>query len=227
MFKFKFDFDLDTDALIDGVKNNVNAALGKTAADLKDEVQRVAAQKLDKGLTHWMNGLTLDRVADGVYVISLQGKLANWMEDGFTGKELKDAILSGNRAQYNKAQGKDYVDVPLKLSADDLAKVNSNSATVSMSKLMDADAVMKQIEVSDYAKKGTRKENRVVQRIRDVIRERKATSAKGVTTGIMTIRRVSPKSKPWKDFPGAKVFDSNTLDLFLDRALELNLKRLL
>lgn len=219
MFKFKFDLQLTEQELTSAIKPRLQTAVAKTSAKLKANAQKMAQSSLKKGLSKWLEGLSLDRVSDDVYVLSVNGKLANMIEEGFTGDELKSLILNGRRAAHNKAQGKNYVDVPFALSSDDISKQFS----VSMTELQSAPAALKTMEVSDYKANAISEKNVVVQRIKDVIRTRTAEGAEGIKTSVVTIKRVTHKSKlsGWK---GVKILNSSQLLQNLSKDFEDSLK---
>ena len=225
MLKFEFELDLNEDELIDGIRSNFNSAVSKTVGMVQNQARFLASQRLKSGLRHWEKGFSVDRIADGTWMITMTGKLANMMEDGIKVGEIKDMILNGNRAKYNKSQGKDYVDVPIALDADAITGAIGKT-NVTIQQFKDADAVVKNIKVSDWAKGGVKNEKRITQRVQDVIKSRKPKDADGASQ-YMVIRRVSAKSKGWptSPFKGAKVFEA--LDSYLERAFEESLNSLL
>jgi hypothetical protein len=221
----KFEFDLDEKEIADGIRANFDKAVAQTMSMVQSRARQLASQKLRSGMRHWEKGFSVDKVSDGTWMISMTGKLANMMEDGFKTGEIKDMILSGNRAKYNRSQGKNYVDVPLPLNADQVTG-QIGKTTVTVQQFKDADAVMQAIKVSDWARGGVKKEKRIVQRVEDVIRSRKPKDADS-SAQFMIIRRVSEKSKGWptSPFAGAKVLEA--LDIYLEQAFEESLNSLI
>ena len=225
MLKIEFELDLSEDELIDGIRANFHSAVNRTVGLVQNHARFLASKKLKAGLKHWEKGFAVDKITEGTWMISMTGRLANMMEDGIKVGELKDLILNGNRARINKAQGKDYVDVPIPLNADAVTGVLGKTS-VSVQHFKDADAVMKNIKVSDWAKGGIKNEKRITQRVQDVIKSRKPNE-NAADSQYMVIRRVSAKSKGWptSPFAGAKVFEA--LDSYLEKAFEESLNSLL
>lgn len=225
MIKFEFDLDLDDKELADGLKSNFDKVVAQTVAKVSARGHQLASQRLKHGLQFWEKGFAVDKVTEGTWLISMTGKLANMMEEGFGRGEIKDMILKGNRAKFNKSQGKNYVDVPIGLDADAMTG-QIGKTKVSVQQFKDADAVVKNIQVSDWAKGGVKKEQRITQRVQDVIKSRKPKDS-AQASSFMIIRRVSENSKGWptSPFEGAKVFDA--LDLYLEQAFEESLDSLI
>jgi hypothetical protein len=225
MIKLEVELDFTEDEILDGIRNNFNAAVSNTVKLAEARAHQLASQKLRSGLKFWEKGFAIDKITDGTWVITMTGKLANMMEEGFGRGEIKDMILNGNRARYNKGQGKDYVDVPIHLDADSMTgQIGKTKVTVQ--KFKDADEVIKSVTLSDWAKGGVKKEKRITQRVEDVIKSRKVKDSE-TASQYMVIRRVSEKSQGWpvSPFRGAKVFEA--LDLYLERAFEESLNQLL
>jgi hypothetical protein len=225
MFKFEFDLDLDEKELTDGIRENFNSAVAKTVQKVQSQAHLLASQRLKSGLRFWEKGFAIDKIEDGTWMITMTGKLANMMEEGFDKGDIKKMILQGNRAKYNKTEGKRYVDVPLPLNADDMTG-NIGKTKVNVQQFKDADAVIQSVKISDWAKGGVKKERRIVQRVEDVIKSRKPKDSESKSQYMM-IRRVSENSKGWpvSPFKGANVFEA--LDLYLERAFEESLNSLL
>jgi hypothetical protein len=225
MLKFEFELDLDDKELADGLKANFDKAVAQTVAKVSARGHQLASQRLKSGLRHWEKGFSVDKITEGTWMITMTGKLANMMESGFGKGEIKDLILNGNRAKYNKSQGKKYVDVPINLDADSMTG-QIGKTKVSIQQFKDADAVMKQIQVSDWAKGGVKKEKRITQRVQDVIKSRKPKDSEQASQ-FMVIRRVSENSKGWpvSPFKGANIFEA--LDLYLEQAFEESLNSLI
>ncbi len=225
MIKFEFDLDLDDKELADGLKSNFDKVVAQTVAKVSARGHQLASQRLKHGLQFWEKGFAVDKVTEGTWLISMTGKLANMMEEGFGRGEIKDMILKGNRAKFNKSQGKNYVDVPIGLDADAMTG-QIGKTKVSVQQFKDADSVIKNVQVSDWAKGGVKKEQRITQRVQDVIKSRKPKDS-AQASSFMIIRRVSENSKGWptSPFEGAKVFDA--LDLYLEQAFEESLDSLI
>lgn len=224
MFKFKFDTsDFDVSELVDGLQSRFKSATSAMMADIKQEGQRYAAQKLKKGLGHWNKGFKMHKVTDDFYVISIEGQMASWMEDGMKAGEVSKAIMGGNRADSNKAEGKDYVDVPIAKDADSAGNISlkKGGPTINVKAFANADQLMKSINTSDW-KKGGMKQKQVIQsRVKDII---KNVEPKTGAASYMTIRRVTAKSVwPKSPYSGAKVLEH--LDQFIDSNFDKILAR--
>lgn len=223
MLKLEFDLSDIASELHEGLKAGLNASIAATADKVKTRGLQIANQKLKSGLKFWSKGFAVDKVGDGMWVISMSGKLANMMEDGFNTGDIKKMLLEGNRARHNSAHGKKYVDVPFAQDADALTG-NIGKTQVSVQQFKNADEMVKAITTSNWSKGGVQTEKRIVQRVKDVIKSRETQTS---SPQYLTIRRVSEKSKGWptNPFKGAKVFEQ--LDHYLEQAFEESLDSLL
>lgn len=210
--KLKLDLDLNVNELVDGLKAEVRAVTAKVMAAAKDKAHELASQRLGpSGLQHWEKGFAAHKVNDDLYIISMEGKLASWMEDGIKTGEISQAIMSGNRATHNSAEGKKYVDVPFMKDADQAGNIRGTGLNVRA--FADADSLMKNVKFSDYKNKSVTEQKRVVSRVRDIIKSTSPEPAKDVQ--YLTIRRVTENSTwPETPFEGAGVFED--LELFID-----------
>jgi len=223
MIKFEFDLDLTAEEISEGLKSNLNAAVASTASQMQTKAHEIVEKRLKSGRDLWKKGFQLNKVDDGFWVLSVEGKLANMMEDGFGAGEIKRMLLGGNRAKVNAETGKRYVDVPLAQDADAVTG-NIGKTNIQVSQFKNADEMLKEVKMSDWKKGGIKKEQRIVKRIEDIIQTRKKNSS---STKFITIRRVSESSKGWPLTPygGAKVLDE--LDFYLEKAFEDSLNKLL
>lgn len=223
MIKFEFDLELTAEELSEGIQANLNAAVASTARSMETKAHEIVERRLKSGKSLWKKGFQLNKVDDGFWVLSVEGKLANMMEDGFGTGEIKRMLLSGNRAKVNAESGKKYVDVPIAQDADSMTG-NIGRTNIQVSQFKNADEMLKEITTSDWKKGGVKKEQRIVKRIEDIIQTRKKNSS---STKFITIRRVSESSQGWPLTPygGAKVLDE--LDMYLEKAFEESLSKLL
>lgn len=211
--------DIDERELADAFRARVDTALSATIAEAKQKGEDLAAQRLKKGLKHWKRGFKVHKVDKSFYILSVEGKLADWMEDGIQTGEISKSIMSGNRIKHNKKEGKNYVDVPIAKDADSLGNIGSSG--INIKHFADADALMKHIKFSDYKRKGIKTEKRVVKRVEDIIQ---STNPKTKTTQYMTIRRVTEDTIwPKTPFAGARVLDD--LGLFIEQNFDKMLER--
>ena len=222
MLKLKADLsDLNLDDFVEGVKSRFKSAVAVTVAQAKEDADKLASSKLKGGLEKWRNGFKVHRISDDMYLISIEGQLANWMEDGIQVGEISKAIMHGNRAESNKAEGKNYVDVPITKDADAAGNISlgKSGTKLNVKAFASADALTKYMSSSDWKNGGIKKEKIVQQRIKDVL---KVTKTEGKSPSYMTIRRVTPSSVwPSSPFSGAKVLDD------LDRLINDNFEQIL
>lgn len=213
--KVKFELDLDADELSQTIKSDLNKATALTMGAATQEARRLAGSRLEKGLDHWNRGFKSHRISDDLYVITMEGKLASWMEDGIKAGEVSQSIMSGNRARKNQAEKKNYVDVPFFKDADQAGNVKGTNLNIRA--FADADSMMRSVKFSDHKKKTVREEKRVISRIEDVIKS--VDPSKKANTQYLTIRRVTDGSQwPKTPFEGAKVFED--IDSFIDRKFD-------
>lgn len=226
MIKFKFNTsDFNTADIVDGFRSRFKTAVATLMADVGTEADKLASAKLRSGLKRWREGFKINKVTDDFYIISVSGKLANWMEEGIQTGEISKSIMEGNRAEHNRSEGKNYVDVPIARDADAAGNVTlgKKGPTVNVRAFRSADDMMKSITVSDWKRGGVRKEQRVVNRVKDIIKSTKPDTGE---TSYLTIRRVTEKSKwPKTPFQGAKVLES--LDSYIESNFEKILERVL
>lgn len=204
--KLRFD-GLSFDDVLDGLKSRFKAGVSALMEDAQNEAQSLASQRLKAGFRKWSQGFKFHKVSDEFYVISIEGRIATWMEDGIEAGEISRAIMSGNRAESNKGEGKNYVDVPIAKDADALGNMTlgKKGPKVNVAAFANADQLMKNINSSDWKKGGVKKQQVLASRVKDII---KNVEPKTGTTSYLTIRRVTPDSQwPRSPFKGAHVLD--------------------
>lgn len=219
MIKVDFELNLTAEELTQALDKRLKSVTADTSRKLARSARNEASNTLKSGSKFWKDGFSVDKVSDGVWILSLSGKMATMMEDGFGVGEIKRLLLGGNRAKYNKMQGKNYVDVPIKMSGAEVKK-----AGVKLQEFRDADSIIKHFSVSDYKNGGIKKESKITQRVKDIIKMRDSEESK---SSFVTIKRVSENSKGWpsKPYKGAKVFES--LDSHIEKAFEESLAKLI
>lgn len=225
MLKIKVDTsDLEFDDVLDGIKDRFKAAVASTVAQADTEAHRIANAKLKSASAkeHWNRGFKVDKISDDFYVVSVEGELSNWMEQGIDVGEVSRSILSGNRAEANRGEGKNYVDVPIAKDADQAGNIRGTKINVQAFK--SADDVMKFINTSDWKRGGIQKKQVIANRVQDII---KNTSPKSGKTSYMTIRRLSENSDPWPSTPYAGANVLQDLDAWLDQNFGSILERYL
>ena len=205
--KLKFD-DVKFDDVVDGLRERFKAAVNATMEDAQNEAQAMASQRLKVGLRKWTEGFRFHKVSDEFYVVSIEGKLAMWMDDGIQPGEVSKAIMAGNRAEANQGEGKNYVDVPIAKDADEMGNISlgkRGGPKVNVRAFASADEMMKHINVSDWKKGGIKKKQVIASRVKDIVKNVEKETGKA---SYLTIRRVTPSSQwPKSPFRGAKVLD--------------------
>jgi len=226
MFKFKFDTsDFDASEIVDGFRSRFKSAVAALVSDVNSEADKVASLKLKVGLKKWKEGFKINKVTDDFYIISVTGQLANWMEQGMQAGEVSKAIMQGNRAEHNKSEGKNYVDVPIARDADAAGNMTlgKKGPKVNVSAFKNADDLIKNVTFSDWKRGGVRQEKRIISRVQDII---KSTKPETGETNYLTIRRVTDKSQwPKTPFQGAKVLES--LDTYIENNFDKILERMM
>ena len=225
MLKIKVDISsLEFDDVLDGIKDRFTAAVASTVEQADTEAHRIANSKLKSASAkeHWNRGFKVDKVADDFYVVSVEGQLSNWMEQGIDVGEVSKAILGGNRAEANRGEGKDYVDVPIAKDADSVGNIGGTKVNVKAFK--SADDIMKFVNTSDWKRGGIQRKQVIANRVEDII---KNTSPKSGKTSYMTIRRLSDNSAPWPATPFAGANVLQDLDSWIDQNFGSILERFL
>lgn len=207
--KIKFQFDnVSFDDLVDGLQSKFKAAVSETMEGVQTQAQDLAAARLKTGLNKWKQGFRFHKVSDEFYIVSVEGQMAMWMEDGIEPGEVSRAIMSGNRAEVNASQGKNYVDVPIATNADEAGNISlgTSGTKVNVKAFANADQLMKSITSSDWKKGGVKQKQVMHSRVKDIIKNTEPKQSG--STSYMTIRRVTSKSQwPKSPFKGAKVLD--------------------
>lgn len=219
----KVKLGLKTDDLISEIKPKLDAAGAATASAVFQRGLEFARQAFGtSGFKNWSKGYKFAKVEDGLYIISVEGKLANMMEDGIETGEISKMIMDGNRAQHNKAEGKNYVDVPIHKDADSAGNISIQGQKFQVQGFKNADEMMKQFSKPENKNikfsrdKEVEQEQRMVARAKKIEGLIKSQNPKDGSTAYMTIRRVGENSVwPASPFPGGKVLDK--LDLEVER----------
>lgn len=211
--KLKFE-DVKFDDVVEGLQARFKAAVNATMEDAQNEAKNIAGRKLKVGLNKWLDGFRFHKVSDEFFIISIEGQIATWMEDGIKAGEVSKAIMSGNRAESNKGEGKNYVDVPIAKDADSMGNISlgkKGSGKVNVQMFANADQMMKSINTSDWKKGGIKQKEVMHSRVKDIVKNVEPSSGK---TSYMTIRRVTPTSVwPKSPFKGAKVLDALSMQI--------------
>jgi hypothetical protein len=218
MLKLKFELsDFNEQEIVDAFKSQLNAATAATTEAVYARGKKLASQRLRNGLKHWNSGYKFHKIEDGNYIITIEGKLAHLMEkDQIAAGEISDMILKGNRAKYNKETGKRYVDVPMSRDADAAGNISVKGDIYNVKQFKSADDLIKQFsqrpyKFSDVKRGGVKIENRIVQRVKDVI---KSVNPSNSSTQFLNIVRLS-EGKKWPATPreGARVLDDLELEV--------------
>lgn len=229
----KVKLGLKTDDLISEIKPKLDAAGAATASAVFQRGLEFARQAFGtSGFKNWSKGYKFAKVEDGLYIISVEGKLANMMEDGIETGEISKMIMDGNRAQHNKAEGKNYVDVPIHKDADSAGNISIQGQKFQVQGFKNADEMMKQFSKPENKNvkfsrgKEVEQEQRMVARAKKIEGLIKSQNPKDGSTAYMTIRRVGENSVwPASPYPGGKVLDK--LDLEVERIFGMMLEAFL
>ena len=205
--KVKAKLQLSADELVTQFKDRLALIGSATASTLYNRGLQLASQNFGRsGFAKWSAGYKFNKIDDGIYVISVEGKLANMMEDGIKTGEISKMIMEGPRAQYNKSQKKNYVDVPIGKDADSSGNISIRGQKLQVQSFKSADDLMAAFSkpekkvVKFSARPGVREEERIVQRVKAVeglIRSQKPNSTQ---TSYLVLRRVTPNST-WPSSP--------------------------
>lgn len=217
----KVKLGLKADDLVAELKPKLEAAGAATANALYTRGLEFAKQAFGtSGFKNWSKGYKFAKVEDGLYIISIEGKLANMMEDGIETGEISKLIMGGNRAQHNKAEGKNYVDVPIHKDADSAGNISIQGQKFQVQGFKNADEMMKQFSKPETKNvkfsrgKEVQQEERIVARAKKIEGLIKSQNPKDSSTAYMTIRRVGENSVwPASPYPGGKVLDRLDLEV--------------
>lgn len=231
--KIKAKLELSAEQLVSGFKEKLALIGSATASALYDRGRQLASQSFGRsGFAKWNQGYKFSKIDDGIYVISVEGKLANMMEDGIKTGEISKMIMEGPRAQFNKAQNKNYVDVPIGKDADSNGTISIQGQKLQVQAFKSSDDLMaafskpekKQVKFS--ARPGVREEERIVQRAKAVeglIRSQKPNSNQ---TSYMVLKRVTDESTwPSSPYQGQDILGK--LDLEVQKTFDTIVERLI
>jgi hypothetical protein len=231
--KIKAKLELSADQLISNFKQKLTFIGSVTASSLYDRGRQLASQSFGRsGFAKWSAGYKFSKIDDGIYVISVEGKLANMMEDGIKTGEISKMIMEGPRARHNKGENKNYVDVPIGKDADSSGNISIQGQKLQVQSFRSADDLMaafskpekKQVKFS--ARPGVVEEERIVQRARAVeglIRSQKPNSTH---TSYMVLRRVTEDSIwPSSPYEGQDILGK--LDLEIEKTFDTIVERLI
>lgn len=219
--KVKAKLSLKVDELISDFQPLLEAAGAATAAAVYQKGLEYAGNTFGRsGLGNWTKGYKFSKVEDGLFIISIEGKLAMMMEDGIAVGEISKLIMGGNRAQHNKAEGKNYVDVPMHKDADSAGNISIQGQKFQVQGFKNADEVMQHFskpeakQVKFSRGKAVEQEERIVSRAKKIEGLIKSQNPKEGSTAFMTIRRVGEDSVwPSSPYSGGKVLDKLDLEV--------------
>ena len=204
----------------DDLEKEIKTAFDQAASETVNTIERKLKEKAQSTLSmasydRWDKGFSVDEVSPGTYVLTLTGEIANIIDRGWKAGEISKNLMEGPRATHNKAQGKDYVDVPI---------------GVEKPALLDADALMNQFKKGTYefsnrgqkGKSATRLEDRhtrrlnkkaqgvVEDRLKNIIESRKSLEG---PSKFMVIKRVTKDTRwPATDIAGPRSFEGSPID---------------
>jgi hypothetical protein len=219
--RVKVKLDLKADELVADLEPRLKAAGAATAGQLYQRGFELAKQGFGpRGFNHWKNGYKFAKVEDGLYIISVEGKLAMMMEDGIKTGEISKMIMQGNRAAHNRGEGKNYVDVPIHKDADAAGNISIGGQKFQVQAFRNADELMKQFskpekkQVKFSRGKTVEQEERIVQRAKKLEGLIKSQNPKDSSTAYMTIRRVTDSSVwPQSPYEGQDILGKLELEI--------------
>ncbi len=218
MINIKGDLGLEATELAEAIEAKVTTALAVAISEAEQEGRRLAASRLKAGFGHWNKGFKAHKIDENLYMFTIEGKLADWMEDGIQVGEISKAIMGGNRAHHNAREGKEYVDVPIAKDADAIGNIGNTG--INVRKFTNADE-LKDYLFSDYKRKAIVQKRRLVQRVEQVI---KSTNPETNSTQYLTIHRVTKDSIwPKTPFSGVKILED--LGLYIEENFDKILQR--
>lgn len=231
--RIKAKLELKAEQLVSEFKDKISLIGTATASALYDRGRQLASQSYGRsGFAKWNAGYKFTKVDEGMFIISVEGKLANMMEDGIKTGEISKMIMEGPRAQYNKGQGKEYVDVPIGKDADSAGSISIQGQKLQVQSFKSADDLMaafskpEKKNVKFSARPGVREEERVVQRAKAVEGLIKSQKPGSTQTSYMVLKRVTADSV-WPSSPYAGQDILGKLDLEVQKTFDTIVERLL
>lgn len=222
MYKLDISIDQLGKELISEIKDKAQRAFTKTAIKASFHAQSLAASKLDDSREIWKRGFKVIYKTNGEFVMQMDGELANLIEEGYNPGAFNKMIMNGQRAKHNKAQGKNYVDVPIS------SKKMPSSVTARSGDDLLKEFTVKKYTISDFQNKKIREdEPRLTRAIKtfengkksQILESKKFKS--GSSSFIKFVRVTDTSTFPKKGFTGAQIFREveRMLDSFYETAL--------
>jgi hypothetical protein len=184
-------FNLDTNGLDKALQEELDSVVKTATADATrvaaNRAREKAANQLNSSLEIWQKGFAFNDLGNGEFALTISGELARMFEDGIEVGEISKLVMQGNRAMVNKAEGKDYVDVPM-------AQQESSPAVKVFRSADDliANVGKREVKFSDPKNKGVKVEERLLRRFKN---DSKAVTKAGGIPGLIESKKTS-NSKP-------------------------------
>ncbi len=101
----------DISNLSDEIEAAINQAVSDVAKGAYAEAIRLANKKLKTTRQDYVQALRLEQIDDNIYILSLDGRLANATEDGYGTFDMKPGLINGPKSKVSK-EGFRYNTVP-------------------------------------------------------------------------------------------------------------------
>lgn len=216
----------------EALQAQLNSAIGAVAHSAYSEAIRLAQEKLHSTQLNYINNLSIRKIDDNIWTITLFGKTANDIENGYPGFSIRDNLLKN--ATKTSKDGSKYVDVPL--TYEPFAKSSASPKTTDLRSA--ALALIKQNGIDKIIRdQAGAPIQGVVARIATTGSQFPESYLSGLTkiqktyngatqSTYLTFRRVSEKTPANKwlhpGFKGVKIFDEieQYIETEIDRIIE-------
>lgn len=208
-------------------------AVDELAFAAKDRAIQLAQSKLKTTREDYINGLTLEKIDENIWLLSLQGDLPNAVEDGWPSFDQKSGLINGPKSKIGK-NGSRYNTVPFQIRPYSETPLNQRSSNLrdiakSIIKERKLDRIFKDTNTG-LPKQGivARVRNTGIKDLEGMVKVQK-TYNKITQSQYFTFRRVSSNSDPSKwihpGYNGARIFPM--IEEFIKSELEHILSKLL
>ena len=214
------------------VEATLNTAIAQLAQATYSEGIRLAQQRLKTSKQDYIRSLNLYDIGSNIYVISLTGDQANYIEDGFQGFDQKPGLLNGPKAKISK-KGTIYNTIPFTHNPYSKAPLNDKGTQLrsDLLKVIQANNLDKIIkDASGTPKQGivARLKNTGVRNLEGLVKIQK-TYDKATQSRYVSFRRVSENSPStsWihPGYKGARIFDD--LDKYVEDQVDVIINAIL
>ncbi|HMV01704.1 MAG TPA: hypothetical protein PLJ37_01130 [Chitinophagales bacterium] len=207
------------------VEATLNTAIAQLAQATYSEGIRLAQQRLKTSKQDYIRSLNLYDIGNNIYIISLTGDQANYIENGWQSFDQKPGLLNGPKAKVSK-KGTIYNTIPFTHNPYSKAPLNEKgtqlrSDLLKVIKANNLDKIIQDATGSPRQGIVARLKNTGVRNLEGLVKIQK-TYDKATQSKYISFRRVSENSpnSSWihPGYAGAHIFDD--LEKYIDQQVD-------